>query len=135
MKSKIIKTITACLAAAFLAFAPMAAFTPTPAFADQCSPQVCSGNYPDSVKAGCGCSEARKDKLPGVIQIILNSIIAILGTVAVIYVIVGGVNYITSNGDTGKLEKAKKTILYAVIGLVVAALAFAVVNWVISILP
>ena len=37
----------------------------------------------------------------------------------------------TSAGDTGKIEKAKKTILYACIGLAVCALSFAIVNWVI----
>lgn len=136
MKSKLIKTITACLTAAFLTFAPLVAFTPTPAFAE-CAPQVCDGDiYPDSVKAGCGCAGfATEDKLPGVIQIIVKSIIGVAGTIAVIFVVVGGVNYITSNGDTGKIEKAKKTILYACIGIAVCALAFAIVNWVIGILP
>ena len=73
---------------------------------------------------------------------IINVVIGILGLVCVVVMIIGGVNYMTSSGDTGKVKKAKDTILYGVIGLVVCALAFAlemplilafaIVNWVIG---
>lgn len=63
---------------------------------------------------------------------ILNAVIGVLGIVAVIVIIIGGVTYMTSSGDAGKVKKAKDTILYGVIGLVVVALAFAIVNFVIK---
>ena len=63
---------------------------------------------------------------------ILNAVIGVLGIVAVIVIIIGGVTYMTSSGDAGKVKKAKDTILYGVIGLVVVALAFAIVNFVIA---
>lgn len=63
---------------------------------------------------------------------ILNWIIGILGIVAVIVIIMGGVTYMTSAGDAGKVKKGKDTILYGIIGLIIAALAFAVVNFVIG---
>ena len=63
---------------------------------------------------------------------ILTAIIAILGFVCVIVVIIGGVNYMTSSGDAGKVKKAKDTILYGLIGLIVCALAFAIVQFVIN---
>lgn len=63
---------------------------------------------------------------------ILNAIIGVLGIVAVIVIIIGGVGYMTSTGDASKVKKAKDTILYGVIGLVVVALAFAIVNFVIT---
>ena len=63
---------------------------------------------------------------------ILNAIVAVLGIVAVIVIIIGGINYMTSSGDAGKVKKAKDTILYGVIGLIICALAFAIVNFVIS---
>lgn len=63
---------------------------------------------------------------------ILNAVIGVLGIVAVIVIIIGGVTYMTSSGDAGKVKKAKDTILYGVIGLVVVALAFAIVNFVIT---
>lgn len=63
---------------------------------------------------------------------ILNGVVAVLGIVCVVVMIIGGVLYMTSSGDTGKVKKAKDTILYGVIGLVVCVLAFAIVNFVIS---
>ena len=70
--------------------------------------------------------------LVGKVTGILNAVIAVLGIVAVIVIIMGGIGYMTSSGDSAKVKKAKDTILYGVIGLVVVALAFAIVNFVIS---
>ena len=65
------------------------------------------------------------------IQNILNAVIAVAGIVAVIFIVKGGFDYMTSSGDAGKVQKAKQTILYAVIGLIICALSFAIVNFVI----
>ncbi|MBQ6375530.1 hypothetical protein IJJ37_01180 [Candidatus Saccharibacteria bacterium] len=62
---------------------------------------------------------------------IINGVIAALGIVAVVIIIIGGVSYMTSSGDAGKVKKAKDTILYGVIGLIICVLAFAIVNFVI----
>ena len=66
------------------------------------------------------------------IQTIINAIIGILGLVCVIIMIIGGVQYMTSSGDAGKVKKAKDTILYGLIGLVICVLAFAIVNFVLA---
>ena len=50
-------------------------------------------------------------------------VIGIAGTVAVIFVVYGGISYATSAGDPGKLQKAKQTIIYALIGLAIVGLA------------
>ena len=63
---------------------------------------------------------------------ILNVIIGSLGVIAVIVIIIGGVLYMTSSGDSGKVKKAKDTILYGVIGLIICVLAAAIVNFVID---
>ncbi|MBR2710043.1 hypothetical protein IKF02_00195 [Candidatus Saccharibacteria bacterium] len=63
---------------------------------------------------------------------IINAIIAALGMIAVVIIIIGGVSYMTSSGDSAKVKKAKDTILYGVIGLIICVLAFAIVNFVIS---
>lgn len=63
---------------------------------------------------------------------IINGVIAVLGLVCVVVMIIGGVNYMISTGDAGKVKKAKDTILYGLIGLVVCVLAFALVNFVIK---
>ncbi|MBQ3476425.1 hypothetical protein IJH26_02890 [Candidatus Saccharibacteria bacterium] len=70
--------------------------------------------------------------LTGNITTILNAVIGVLGIVAVIVIILGGVQYMTSTGESGKVKKAKDTILYGIIGLVVCVLAFAIVNFVIA---
>ena len=70
--------------------------------------------------------------LQGDVIAIINGVIAVLGLVCVIVMIIGGVNYMTSAGDTAKVEKGKKTILYGLIGLIICALSFAIVNFVIK---
>ncbi len=66
------------------------------------------------------------------ITVILDWLIGILGIVAVIVIILGGVQYMTSSGDAAKVKKAKDTILYGIVGLVICALAFSIVNFVIG---
>lgn len=63
---------------------------------------------------------------------IIENVIAVLGLACVIVMIVGGVLYMTSAGDTGKVKKGKDTILYGLIGLIICVLAFAIVNFLIS---
>ncbi len=64
------------------------------------------------------------------IKTAINLLLYVIGILAVVMLIVGGFKYTTSSGDPGKVDEAKKTILYAVIGLIVAILAFAIVNFV-----
>lgn len=61
---------------------------------------------------------------------ISNIIIFLVGAVSVIVIIYGGFLYVTSTGDAKRVESAKSTILYAVVGIVVAILAYALVNFV-----
>jgi len=56
----------------------------------------------------------------------------IVAVIAVIMIIIGGVRYITSGGDSGNVTNAKNTILYAIIGLVVVALAQILVKFVLN---
>lgn len=67
-----------------------------------------------------------------VITNIINIMLYALGAIAVIMIIIGGIRYTTSNGDSNGIQSAKNTILYAVAGLVVAILAYAIVNFVVS---
>ena len=62
-------------------------------------------------------------------------ILYIVGIIAVIMLIIGGIKYVVSGGDAKKVTDAKNTVLYAIIGLVVCFLAFAIVNFVIASLP
>ena len=91
---------------------------------------VCSSSASSEVKEAAGCSGG-SDDLPDVIVSILNVIIGVAGFISVIWIIIGGVNYMTSSGDPNKTKKARDTILYACIGLIICVLSFAIVNFVI----
>ena len=75
---------------------------------------------------------AEDNTLESDVKTILSTIIGVLGFVCVVVMIIGGVNYMTSSGDAGKVKKAKDTILYGLIGLIVCVLAFALVQFVIG---
>ncbi len=89
-----------------------------------------------SVKSGAKCAKGKgtKTNLVGgensVIRTVSNVLLFILGAVAVIMIIIGGIRYVISNGDSSQITSAKNTILYSVIGLIVALLAYAIVNFI-----
>ena len=89
-----------------------------------------------------GAEAARCDGCPedlfgdnGAFKQVTNTILYIVGIIAVIMLIIGGIKYVISGGDSKKITDAKNTVLYAIIGLIIAFLAFAIVNFVISALP
>lgn len=63
---------------------------------------------------------------------VINIFSAVVGVIAVLMIIVGGLRYITSGGDSGKVSAAKTTIIYALVGLVVVALAQLIVHFVLN---
>lgn len=73
-----------------------------------------------------------KTDLQVTVKNILNVVFAMVGIIAVIMVIVGGVNFMTSQGDPEKIKRAKNTILYGIIGLIITLLAFAIVSFVLK---
>lgn len=94
-----------------------------------------NNNYCDMItdeaqKEAAGCNLSGNANIGITAQNIINVVIAVLGIVAVIFVIIGAVQYMTSQGDPGKTKKAKDTILYAILGIILAALAFTIVNFV-----
>ena len=104
------------------------------AMADTCS------NGPDSnspILSGSQCAKANGTSnnlfaQGGVFQTIANTLIFIVGAVAVIFLIIGGLRYVISNGDPKNVSAAKDTILYAIVGIVVAIVSFALVSFVIN---
>lgn len=63
---------------------------------------------------------------------ILETFTFIIGAIAVLMIIIGGIRYTVSNGDQSQITSAKNTILYAIVGLVVAVLAYAIVHFVLT---
>jgi type IV secretion system pilin len=86
----------------------------------------------------CGSHSSTKvcqssgDDAADMIKIVINTMLGILGMIAVIMIIVGGIRYTTSYADASKLKNARDTIIYAVVGLVVAIMSFAIVNFVLG---
>lgn len=92
----------------------------------------------DSIKQGVGDVSGGEEGDQGMtlqegIKTIVDILLFILAAIAVIMIIIGGIRYTTSNGDANSTKGAKDTILYAVIGLVVAILAYAIVTFVLDV--
>lgn len=85
------------------------------------------GQLDPSQACGSGASTINK-----VVKAITNIISVILGIVGVIMVMISGFKYVTSNGDAQAVGSAKRTLIYALVGLVVAALAQFMVHFVIN---
>lgn len=80
-----------------------------------------------------GCTEgaakvATLQCIPVVFGHLINAALIFAGIVAVIFVILAGYKYLTSGGDAKKLESAQKTLTYTIIGLVLIAFSFLIVN-------
>lgn len=115
-----------------MVLALVAVFTP---LAPAASAQGCEDGVSGGVSAGVQC--ANPGGVPvllfgdgSVFNIIINAVLYLVGIICVIMLIIGGIRYATSSGDQAQVTGAKNTIMYAVIGLVVAIIAYAVVNWV-----
>lgn len=104
----------------------IAAFVPLPTYAatDVIAP-ACDGS---SSKI---CT-SRGDDPKVIAKYVVNALLYILGLVSVIMIIIGGFKYTTTAGDAAAVKSAKNTIFYAVIGLAIALLSFAIVNFVLS---
>lgn len=112
------------LASAILLFAAVAAFSGGTTFA----------SVADDLRDGVGATgEAPSGvSVDSIIATVINIFSFVVGVIAVIMIIVGGLKYITSTGDSSKIESAKNTILYAVIGLAIVAVAQVIVIFVID---
>lgn len=65
-----------------------------------------------------------------IVKVIVNVLSLIVGVAAVIMIMIGGFKYVTSGGDTNATASAKNTLIYAVVGLIVVALAQFIVQFV-----
>lgn len=83
--------------------------------------------------ADCNIPEDADNRdLMSVLNIVINVIVGAVGIVAVMMMVIGGITMATSQGDTSKVSKGKNTLIYGIAGLIVAILAFAIVNFVLK---
>lgn len=126
------KRIKAVLAsAALVALGVCGLFTSGDVMAVKCPEGTKHAGSSFPTYAECNLDKTQND-LMGTLETIINVIIAIIGFVAVVMIILGGISMITSQGDTGKVAKGRLTIIYGIVGLVIAILAFAIVNFVLT---
>lgn len=102
--------------------AGLSALTTGSAFAQE-------GGIRGGLDATAGADQGTND-LETVIQNAINVLLFIVGVAAVVMLIVGGIRYILSAGDQQAVANAKNTIIYAIVGIIVAVLAYAAVNFV-----
>lgn len=127
---KKIKTIvaTAGIGLSVLAgFGTMAVALPSVAYAQADTTSVCSG-----VSLTGGACNGDANQFSKVIKLVIQILSLIAGVAAVIMIVVGGMRYITSGGDSSKIAGAKQAIVYAVVGLIIVALAQVIVRYVLG---
>lgn len=88
-----------------------------------------TGGIEGGIEATSGADQGTND-LTTIIENVINILLFIVGVGAVIMLIIGGIRYVVSAGDQQAVANAKNTILYAIVGIVVAVLAYAAVNFV-----
>lgn len=118
-----------------------------PAVASAYSAAGCSGNVTNGIAQGanqsidnsnskqqvnCSSSDANGSNITSLAKTVVNLFSIIVGAVSIIMIIYGGFRYITSGGDSGRVGNAKNTLIYAIIGLVIVALAQIIVRYVLS---
>lgn len=126
------RKITQIISSGVLAIASIAmvgaVIVPASVGAASCTGAGCARTGANSVSTG----GANTSDIGTAIKTVVNILLFIVGAVAVVMVVIGGIKYTTSSGDSNSITSAKNTILYAVIGVIVAVSAYAVVNFVID---
>lgn len=133
MKINIKKAMLSLLAVPVLALGVAGVVAPTAAADDlTLSGGANTAKGSDQVSCLFGTEKEGCDGNTGIFRTIVNVILFLIGAISVIMLVVGGIKYTVSNGDSNDVTSAKNTIMYAIVGLIIAILAFAVVNFVIA---
>lgn len=111
----------------------LSAVPPASAFViwEQCS--TSSGTSTSDTKVCKASGDANEKNASTTIVKLINLLLFAIGVTAVVMVIWGGMKYVTSGGDPANVKSAKDTITYAVAGVIVALLAYAIVNFIVTI--
>lgn len=125
---RIFEKLKLSLAAALMLASLGVAAVPAVAYAAPDTTSVCEGV---SLTGSGGCT-GDASQFEKVIKLVIQIISVIAGIAAVIMIVVGGLRYITSGGDSSKVASAKSSIIYAIVGLIIVALAQVIVRFVLS---
>ena len=135
-----LKTIFAGLLVLGVLFAPMA--IPATVSAENAGP--CTGDTPNingcldtgaclsTDQQQCAASQDPNGSVNRILTTIINVFSLVVGIIAVIMIIIGGIRFVLSGGDSNNVSAARNTIIYAIVGLVVVALAQVIVHFVLN---
>lgn len=131
------KVILSAIAAVLTVVGLGSVATLSPAYAADNNTVLCPNGKPAngdyaSCYSGNQSGVFSNSDLMGTLTVIINVVVGVVGFIAVVMIVMGGISFATSQGDTARVAKARNTILYGVVGLVVALLAFAIVNFVLG---
>lgn len=129
---KLITSLKSLLVVPILAFAFTAA---VPVAATYATPTCPDTGITGGVGAGAKCAQGGDQQTDlfgpsGIFKKVTDVLLFIIGAVAVIMLVIGGIRYTVSGGDQAAVTAAKNTILYAIVGIIVAILAYAVIGFV-----
>ena len=120
------KIFTKILAAGILMIGLLGVFTPAVSAANGIN--ICSEENQNSVY--CQNKDSGEGQVNGIIKTIVEVLLMAVGAISIIMIVIGGILFALSSGDAQKAAKARSTILYAVVGLIVSVFASAIVNFV-----
>lgn len=136
MFKSIRKTLAVATAGAMLSFSGAVALTPAGAYAqpniEECLQQGTDLRATINGQCNPGAVGDSGQTVQEIVTLVVNIFSIVVGIIAVIMIIWGGLKYITSGGDSTKITSAKNTIIYAIIGLVIVALAQFIVRFVLD---
>ena len=85
----------------------------------------------DEVQAGFEAAGGTgSESLTSIVGTVINTMLFIVGILSVIMIIYAGIRYVTAHGDSKQVGDAKNTLIYAIVGLIISIVAYALVNWV-----
>ena len=128
---KLIRKLLTTLMLSISLAVPVMALSSNTVYADCTDAKSCAQEGVCSVDQ-TGCTKDAQGSVSTLVSTIINILSLVVGVTAVIMIIIGGFKYIISSGDSSNVTSAKNTILYAIVGLVIVALAQVIVRFVIG---
>ena len=100
-------------------------------------PADCTTDISGGAANGLSCAKGAGQQTSlfgtgGIFTTVTNVLLFIIGAISVIMLIIGGIRYTVSGGDSSAVTGAKNTIMYAIVGIIIALLAYALVNFVLT---
>ena len=115
------------------ALAPLAVYGVSPSdIGNTVNPSDIGNTACSAAPGSVGCGSTPLLGSGGIFESIINDVIFVAASISVLMIVIGGLRYTLSGGDSAGTRGAKDTIIYAVVGLVVSMLAFSIVNFVIG---